>query len=209
MLKHPFRTGFSRRTLLQSLSFAPAAFLPAPLRLFGSVGAGLQSGRQSFDFADIRVTPHYPNKSSLDEVMQLASPGMDEFVSERYAFELEQILKHWAKELEGPSATFEGPKYFCDESIRASSWSNFSERAIRDMPGIAVVERIFGGEAQMRSERFIDDAQRYLGPLLPLKTAEFQIVAIRQKQTSPLQGASAPAVKGFRGGFVRTADEPL
>src|SRR5689334_18332445 len=103
MSKHPIRRAFSRRALLQSLSFAPTAFLPAPVRMLGSFGADLRGGSHHFDF-DFRIVPRYPAKSPLDDVMKFALPGTDAFVNEKYAFEIGKILQQWAKELQDGSA---------------------------------------------------------------------------------------------------------
>lgn len=186
MSKHPFSKGFSRRTLLRSLSLAPAAFLPAPLRLLTS-GHHPHSPSHRFDFADFRVTPHYPAKSPLDDVMKFASPGTDAFVTEKCAFEIERILRQWAKELQTGSTAVENLKRFCEENLSGSSLNKFSERKIRDRHAIVITSRTFARGDQIPFERFADDFRKYLDPLLALKTAEFQIVAIQQKQASPLQ----------------------
>ena len=187
MSKYPSSKGFSRRTLLRSLSLAPAAFSPAPLNLLVSAHVDLQTMSHPFDFADFRITPHYPAKVSLDDVVRFASPGTDAFVNEKYAFEIEKILQQWAKQLQAGSAAVANLKSFCAANLSGSTFGQFSERKIRDRQGIAVVSRTFTDTSLVTFERFADDFQKYLEPLLPLKAAEFQTIAIRQKQSSPLQ----------------------
>lgn len=185
MSKHPFRKGFSRRSLLRSLSLTPAAFLPAPLRILGSVHADLQGASHSFAFADFRITPHYRTKSPLDDIMRLATPGTDAFINEKYAFEIEHVLKSWAEELKS-RVPIVNLKTFCDSHLQASDFGEFSERPIRDQHGISVVSRTFASTTQIPFDRFADNFQKYLAPFLSLKTAEFQIVAILQKQPTAL-----------------------
>src|SRR5438045_1546775 len=100
----------SRRTLLKSLGLAPMLFCPAPFYgsfygswfgssfLFGS-GESLPDHGSGFSFADIRLTPHYPAKSPLEDVLRLVAPGSDEYVTEKYAFEVASQLKEWSQAL--------------------------------------------------------------------------------------------------------------
>ena len=187
MSKSPFSKGFSRRTLLRSLSLAPAAFLPAPLNLLASAHADLRSTSHRFDFADFRITPHYPSRSPLDDVMKFASPGTDVFVNEKYAFEIENVMRRWAKELQNGSAATGNLERFCEGNLNASSFNKFTEHQIRDQHGIRITSRTFTELEQTSFARFADNFRKYFAPLLPLKTAEFQIVAIHQKKASPLQ----------------------
>ncbi len=50
----------------------------------------------SFPFSDFRLTPHYPAKSPLDDVLLKVVPGADEYVTEKYAFEIMPLLKQWS-----------------------------------------------------------------------------------------------------------------
>ena len=187
MLKHPFRKGFSRRSLLRSLSLAPAVFIPAPLRLLGHVHADLQRVSHPFDFADFRITPHYPAQSPVDDVARLATPGTDAFVNEKYAVEIERILESWATELERGMSAIRSLNSVCKAFVEGSDFTDFNERKVRDQGGIGVFSRTFVSTTQIPRERFADNFQKYLAPLLSLKTAEFQIIAIQQKQSTPLQ----------------------
>ena len=74
-----FRTEFSRRTFLKTFSYAPVALLPAPLRAFGAIAPP----PHLFPFTDLRITPRYPSRSPLDEMIALVSPGSDVFVTEK------------------------------------------------------------------------------------------------------------------------------
>ena len=54
-----------------------------------------------FPFADYRLTPHYPKKSPLEDVLRYVAPGSDQYITEKYAMEISQLLAEWAKELRG------------------------------------------------------------------------------------------------------------
>src|SRR5580658_1100912 len=93
---------FSRRTFLKQMRWAPVLFLPAPLYSspFRRLIAGtLRNGEPAFGFADFRVTPYYPAKSPLDDVLRKVLPGTDEYISEKYAFEIMRVLDDWSRAL--------------------------------------------------------------------------------------------------------------
>ncbi|MGB9416278.1 MAG: hypothetical protein WCB58_08170, partial [Acidobacteriaceae bacterium] len=81
---------------------APLLLRPSPLHgyslLFGPAGA-LGDPDPRFHFSDIRLIPHYPAKSPLEDVLRLVPPGTDEYVSEKYAVEIEAQLHQWGSAL--------------------------------------------------------------------------------------------------------------
>src|SRR4051794_36080371 len=77
---------FSRRRFLRGMRWVPVLFLPAPMHAVEFCAASAKPGAAipPFSFADVRLTPHYPAKSPLDEVLRLVVPGTDEYVTEKY-----------------------------------------------------------------------------------------------------------------------------
>src|SRR5215472_18326228 len=127
MGRHPReRSVFSRRAFLRRLRWAPMAFLPAPLYAQAFQGAVPRDGRDAragFPFTDYRITPHYPKKSPLDDVLRYVTPGTDQYKTEGYASEIGAILEAWSRELRvtphgtaalaaALSETFQGAKLF-------------------------------------------------------------------------------------------------
>src|SRR5260370_7703677 len=91
----------SRRNFLRGMRWAPVLFVPAPMRAlpFGCKFAAPPRAIPSLPFADFRLTPHYPAKSPLEDVLRLVVPGADEFVTEKYAFEIARIVNDWIQAL--------------------------------------------------------------------------------------------------------------
>src|SRR5579863_8305556 len=93
---------FSRRTFLQQMRWAPMLLLPAPLYsspLRRLIAGTAGNDAPAFDFTDFRITPHYPAKSPLDDVLHKVLPGSDEFITEKYAFEILRLLDDWSRAL--------------------------------------------------------------------------------------------------------------
>ena len=186
------------------MRWAPVLFLPAPMfgshvQPFLSSASARQSSTLPFDF---RLTPHYPAKSPLDDVFRLVIPGADEYITEKYAFEIMPLLREWSRALTAtPPATGAVAK-FLDASIEATSLLPNKENKVRSGEGIEVFRRrftgnIFGGASSR--ERFLVEINNYFAGLRQLETAEFEIVGIEEI------AAASPTVKvAIRYDFVGT-----
>jgi Flp pilus assembly protein TadD/peroxiredoxin len=173
----------SRRTFLKGMRWAPVLFLPAPIQAFPFQAGGLPGITDrgpAFPFDDLRLTPHYPLKSPLEDVLRLVVPGEDEFVSEKYAFEIEQLLRGWAQGLKVKAPALAVVGKFLDVSINGGALVPNAETIIRSGNGIEVVRRRFANRATPGRERFLQEIKNYFAPLGRVETAEFDIVGIEE-----------------------------
>jgi Flp pilus assembly protein TadD/peroxiredoxin len=181
--------GFSRRAFLRGMRWAPVLFLPAPIHasalrpsFFDRVGGG----EPSFPFSDSRLEPHYPAKSPLDDVLRLVAPGADDYVTEKYAFEITRLLEEWSA---GLRATPPAPGVigkFVDSSIYATSLGSVQEKPVRSGNGIEIVRRLFTTDVVPGRDRFLNEVKTYFDSLPRVETAEFEIVGIEE-----IEGTSA------------------
>jgi len=178
---------FSRRALLKTLSYIPGLFLPAPLLAFepsfnGTFGVVPLSG-----LADPQITPHYPATSPLDEVLRLVPAGTDQFISEKYAWEIEELLGSWSRELIAGHSSF---SMFTEPTLRASSLSAVGEKTVRKDAVLTVIRRQFATDATLGGDRFLDQVREYFGAFSNVRIAELQITGIRELSTAPPQVAA-------------------
>ena len=106
------------------MGLAPLLLRPAPF--FGSsflLGSPkiLPNQHSAFTFADVRLTPHYPARSPLADILRLVTPGSDEYVTEKYAFEIESLLEQWSQTLKTSTRDLSAVAKSLDPSIEASS----------------------------------------------------------------------------------------
>jgi len=190
-MRHPPREdrGLSRRKLLKSLSFAPLLLRPAPLHgaslLFSSFAA-LPSRASALPFVDVRLTPHYPTKSPLADVLRLVAPGSDDYTTEKYAVEIGTLLDQWSRALK---ASVHGLASLVDvlhPLIEASPLIPSKETPLRSGYGVDVVKRQFAAETVAGRERFLQELQVWLGEAGRVQTAEFEIYSIEQIAAAPL-----------------------
>ena len=178
----------SRRNLLKSLSLAPILFRSAPLYgssfLPGSAKA-LPGQTATFSFADIRLTPHYPAKSPLEDVLRLVVPGSDEYITEKYAFEIGSHLNLWSQALQTSARDLSALARSLDIHLQASSLAIVSEVKLRSGYGIDAVRCQFSTNVAPGRDRFLQELQRWLEPISRVKTAEFEITSIEQIASVP------------------------
>ena len=196
---------FSRRTFFRKMRWTPVLFLPSPVHagvlrpLFGEPPGARKAG---FDFADFRVTPHYPAKSPIDEVLRKVAPGADEYVTEKYAFEIMQLMDEWSESLRaGPPAIGVMAK-FLDATLEASSLRPVDETTVRSGNGVEVVRRRFSNSATTGREEFLKEIKTYMGSISRVETAEFQITGIEK-----IANASQMVRVEIRYDFVGTASD--
>ena len=177
------KSGFSRRSFLRRMRWAPLLFLPAPIQGFSFPSVRHESSRNrnaSFPFADFRLTPHYPAKSPLEDVLSRVVPGSDEYLTEKHAFEIMRLLAEWGEALKFSPPALDALAKFLDASIEASSLIPTQEKALRRGNGVDVYRRWFSTTGVTGRERFLQEIQSYLAPLARLETAEFEIVGIKE-----------------------------
>jgi Flp pilus assembly protein TadD/peroxiredoxin len=183
------RLRFSRRAFLKTMGCAPMAFSAAPFfgssPLFGSPEPS-NVNRPDFPFSDVRLSPHYPTPSPLAEILRLLTPGSDEYITEKFALEIESILKEWSRELIQSTRDHRRLAELLDASIQATSFSVLKETKLRSSYGIDTRRRVFDGSLNPGRDQFLRNIDTWLGPTSPITTAEFEIYGIEQVSESPL-----------------------
>jgi len=178
---------FSRRAFLEKMRWAPLLFLPAPLAAApfrSSLAKNSADQNPLAPLSDFRLTPHYPVKSQLEQVLRLAVPGRDEYVAEKYALEIGRLLNGWSQALRAGPPALAVLAQFLDSAIDAASFVPETERLVRSGSGIEVLRRQFSSTPTMGRDRFLEEMRGYLAPMVRVQTAEFEIVGIRESTGS-------------------------
>jgi Flp pilus assembly protein TadD/peroxiredoxin len=183
------KQNLSRRTFLKGIGLAPLLFRPSPF--FGSPHPFFPSPHPpglpvSPGFADFRVTPHYPARSPLEDVLRRVAPGTDEFVTEKYAYEIAPLLDQWSEALKVSPRGLSLLENFLDAAIETGSIAHPEETRLRTGNGIEVTRRKFATDLHPGRERFVSEMHTWLGSDSQVETAEFEIVGIEELASSPL-----------------------
>jgi Flp pilus assembly protein TadD/peroxiredoxin len=183
MFRKDHKRRVSRRKFLSTIGWTPALLLPAPLSAWP--GNSLWSARfakqsSNLSFADARLIPHFPTPSPLDDLLRKVIPGTDEFVTEKYAAVISQLLNQWSRGLTLGSPALQHVTEFSSDAIAATSWQPDEERSLRSDHGITVLRRKFPSETVVSRGKFLDQIKNYFASVLRVTTAEFEIVNIAQ-----------------------------
>ena len=179
----------TRREILKGMAMAPLTFRVAPLfagRILPGFPAMGMDSQSAVPFADLRLTPRYPVKSPLADIIALVPPGSDGYITERYAEEIESQLKKWSDALKGSPAGLTVLAESLDESIEASTLVPAPENVLRSAYGIETVRRQFGPDLGRGRDRFIENLRSWLAAPIQIEAAEFEIFGIRQIDGIPL-----------------------
>ena len=179
----------SRRKLLKNMGLAPLILRPAPF--FGSSypfesPSAFPNQDTSFSFSDVRLTPRYPAKSPLADVLRFVTPGLDEYVTERYVFEISSLLKQWALDLKLSPPGISTLSKVLHPSLEASTLAPQKETTLRSGGGIEVIRRRFVDQVEPGRERFLKEIQSWLDGLAHIETVEFEITGIEEVASTPL-----------------------
>lgn len=179
----------SRRNFLKKIRWAPVLFLPAPIYASlcrSDLANILGGGNRDFDLADIRVSPRYPAKSPLDEVLRKVVPGTDEYLTEKYAFQVMRVLEEWSQALKKSPPSLGVLAKFLDPALEFGSLVSSRSTPLRTDTGFEVIRRRFESSIQKGRKRFLQEMQAYLALISSLETAAFEITAIEELEGAPL-----------------------
>jgi Flp pilus assembly protein TadD/peroxiredoxin len=170
------------------MSCAPVLFLPAS---FQSPTTSRPQGVFSasiprFPFADVQFVPHYPEKSTLDDVLRLAAPGSDEYQAEGYASQLTAVLAEWSRQLKIVPPAIAALERFVSPRIEWTSLRPIRESRTRSDHGIEVLRREFASHSAVGHTKLLEEFKAYFSNVQKLDTADFEIFSCTTAEASPL-----------------------
>lgn len=180
---------FTRREILKGMALSPAIFRASPIfagPLPTGPGSPAPNREAGLPFTDLRLTPHYPAKSPLADVLALVTPGSDSYMTEKYAEEIGFALKKWSDALRADPAGVKAVAESLDESIEASTLAPSRETVLRSAYGIRAVRRQFTADPVRGRDRFVVSLRSWLAAAARIETAEFEIFGIEQIAGEPL-----------------------
>jgi tetratricopeptide (TPR) repeat protein len=182
--RHPF---FTRRAFMKGLGSVPLLLKSAPLFGLPEQASVPLKDAHTLPFSDVRYTPHYPGEPPFADLLAKVLPGSDEYITERYAFEIESILSQWGRDLVNSPREHRVLAEALDVSVQATSLTVRKESRIRSSFGVEVLRREFDSDVALGRDRFIESVKAWLGPISRIQTAEFEMYSIEAISSSPLK----------------------
>jgi tetratricopeptide (TPR) repeat protein len=152
---------------------------------FGAAASQNDSLASSAIRPTLRLIPHYPKPSPLEDVLRCLRPGADEFHAEVYADEIEDVLAAWTEALR--RSNFEALAKSFSGDFRGPSWQTVRDRPVRSGPPIEVRKRSFAGEASRGTSEFLIEWREFLGSGNRVMAAEFKLPSLKVRSEQPLR----------------------
>ena len=141
------------------------------------------------------LRPHYRSERPLDATLLKVQPGLDDFITEKYAEQIAAILDGWtASLLRSPRETAAIGKVLA-ASFSGASLKPVESRVVRSHVGLEVRRNRFATQTALSREEFLRGWQSGLGGLSRIVTAEFQITRIDSAQGQALDSQLAPTLQ--------------
>jgi len=143
-------------------------------------------------YSDDRLTPHYRQPASIDEVIKKVEPGLDVFVTEKYADEIEAILGKWTLALchdTNEAARFESVAGALSIDLQASSLIPNVHQPLRPIPGLSVWRNRLPTKLNLDQKTFRAELRQFLGIFSKFAVAEFKVTASSAAGESDKPGA--------------------
>jgi Flp pilus assembly protein TadD/peroxiredoxin len=186
MSRYPYEgQSLSRRSLLKAMGLAPLVLRAASLDGL-ELPEAIKNEHLGFPFSDVRLTPHYPAHSPLEDVLRLVTAGSDEYATEKYAAQIQALLQQWGLALKASAKDHSILAGFLDPSLDATLLVPERELKLRAGSGVECTRRHFNSKLISGRETFLDQMRGWLGQVTMVGTAEFEITDIEEVNSAPL-----------------------
>ncbi len=133
-----------------------------------------------------RLTPRYPTARPLDEIIRKVEPGLDAFLSERYAQEIEAVLANWSRDLRKNPREFGSILATFSPDFAGKSFEPHAETTVGSSPSLYIARCRPKNSATVGREEFIEEWKKSFAFAPEFLTAEFNVVGLTVRAESPL-----------------------
>src|SRR5271165_1136707 len=128
--------------------------------------------------AGYQIHPHYRSRRPLDDLLKKVQPGLDQFVSEKYAGQIAAILAGWSASLRSAPPGIQPIGQSLGEGLSAASLRPTQSRLARSSAGIWVRQNEFASQTPLNRDAFLREIHDVFAAYSNILTAEFQITNI-------------------------------
>jgi len=168
-----------RDFLIRCCQGVGATFIPAGLR--GLAFPFLWQQSQSPTAAsghEFHLHPRYRNPRPLDAVLARTQPGLDAFISEKYAAQIATTLSQWSLGLLESPQQAQAVREILAAGFSGSDLRPVESKLVRAGPAVEVRRNRFSQEQTLGNEAFLQQWKTSLAEFSRIFSAEFQITRI-------------------------------
>ncbi len=122
----------------------------------------------------------------LEEFIAKLDPDADDFVSERYAAEIQQVLESWSASLCSSARDAHAIRLILSEQLQACSLTPAKTLPVRTEGPLHIERGIFGAPEEISRDRFIAEWTGYVASFTSIESFELEIFGLRITGDSPL-----------------------
>jgi tetratricopeptide (TPR) repeat protein len=167
-----------REFLSRSCLWASAGLIASPLRGFGFARSFRPQQNLPPHELDDRLTPHYLQPAPIDAVLKQVEPGLDEFITEKYAEQIKLVLEEWSTGLTQTPPAFDAFENSISQTLRASSPIPSQRLPMRPRAGLGVFRNQFPDTLDLNGPQFVGEFRKFVAAFSSVATAEFKMVGI-------------------------------
>ncbi len=170
-----------RDFLLRFCQGAGASLIPSHWWRLAFAGGARTNTTPAAD-AGFQIHPHYRNERLLDALLLKVQPGLDEFISEKYAEQIGAILETWRTSLQRSPQDLDRIARLLANDFSGNSIAPSDSRIVRSDALLEVRKNTFVSGRLLDRKAFIHDLNSVLSIYTSVVTAEFQITQIKADQ---------------------------
>lgn len=181
--------------------------LPAGLYGFGEQSLfSPESRNNNFSDCDFQLHPHYRVPRPLDSLLLKTQPGLDDFVTEKYADEIAAIFAKWS------AALLQSPRnLLAIDEVLSPTFSGVSlrpadSRVVRPGTPVEARHNTFRIDPLSGRDAFLKELQLFLSSYTRILVAEFQVTRIDAGLVPPTASPPAQLQTHIRYELVGTGD---
>jgi tetratricopeptide (TPR) repeat protein len=125
---------------------------------------------------EFHLHPHYRAQRPLDATLAMVKTGLDDFVTETYADQVDSIMAEWSTELQGSPTNSRAIRTRLASHFVGSSFTPAESRLVRS--GIVEIHRNTFASAKLSSGDFLESLELAMRDFIQLITAEFQVTSV-------------------------------
>ena len=122
----------------------------------------------------------------IEPFLKQIEPGHDEFIAEKYAFELEHLLGGWEVALQASAQDLSLPKKWLKGNLQGARFDLATVETLRADRPLESERILFPAAQAISSEAFLAALGRYLSPLTRVASCDLQVDAIEIISDAPL-----------------------
>ena len=167
-----------RDFLIRCCQGASAAFVPPSLRRFAFSPSSANFRDSLSSKGELHLHPHYRAKLPLESVLLKTQAGLDQFVTEKYADQIEGIFAEWSAGLRQLPQNVRALEKAITEKFAGASLKPLASQLIRASAALEIRRNQFADQATLGPAAFLNELKLTLSVFAEIIVAEFQVTNI-------------------------------